>query len=163
MKITNSTAKILSVLTFYDVFQSHVKVVFKNLLVLINTTLHLKSFCYICKQEAIPATWKTSILSTLPKSRKDRMCNATWCGNQANISWQFGGQLLWRTGSMATDSICIWGNSHSSCKIRKKLHSSFQWKSVVYQSQPTLAHLHYGWLHQLIYLFSIKINVISGF
>ena len=120
MKITNSTAKILSVLTFYDVFQSHVKVVFKNLLVLINTTLHLKSFCYICKQEAIPATWKTSILSTLPKSRKDRMCNATWCGNQANISWQFGGQLLWRTGSMATDSICIWGNSHSSCKIRKK-------------------------------------------
>ena len=77
VKITNSTAKILSVLTFCDVFQSHVKVVFKNLLVLINTTLHLKSFCYICKQEAIPATWKTSILSTLPKSRKDRMCNAT--------------------------------------------------------------------------------------
>lgn len=53
-------------------------------------------------------------LFDIPESRKDRTCNATWFGNQANISWQFGGQLLWSMGSIATDSICIWGSSHSS-------------------------------------------------
>lgn len=61
-------------------------------------------------------------LFDIPESRKDRTCNATWFGNQANISWQFGGQLLWSMGSIATDSICIWGSSHSSWNCNGNKH-----------------------------------------
>lgn len=67
------------------------------------------------KAWTVKAVWALYIL---PESRNDRTCKATWCGNQDNMSWQFGGQLLCSTGSIATDSICIWGNSHSSCKMK---------------------------------------------
>ena len=66
----------------------------------------------------------------LPKSRKERTCIATWCGNQARMSWQFGGQFLCKIGSMAMESMCICGNSHSSCKLEISMVKAKVFNSV---------------------------------
>lgn len=75
------------------------------------------------------------------------------------MSWQFGGQFLCKIGSMAMESMCICGNSHSSCKLEISMVKAKVFNSVSllsFQKQVCLLSSSYHSLR-----LAIKIETVS--